>query len=44
MLQEDTQFRVGLRINGGLEDRHEDILQNLPKVRHKVPGSENVTG
>lgn len=44
MLQEDAQFRVGLRVNGGLENGHEDILQHLPKVRHEVPGPENITG
>lgn len=43
MLQEDAELRIGLRVNGGLENGEEDVLQHFSKVWHKVPPSENVT-
>lgn len=43
MVEEDTEFWVGLWVNSGLEYRKENILQHLAKVWHKVPASEDVT-
>lgn len=42
MLEEEAELWVGLRVNGGLEHREEDVLQHLAEVGHKVPASEDV--
>lgn len=43
MLEEEAEFWVGLRIDGGLEHGEEDVLQHFAKVGNKVPASEDVT-
>lgn len=43
VLEEDAEIWVGLRIDGGLEHREEDVLQHFAKVGNKVPASEDVT-
>lgn len=43
MLEEDAEVWVGLRIDGGLEHREENVLQHFAKVGNKVPASEDVT-
>lgn len=43
MLEEDAEFRVGLWVDGGLEDGKENVLQHLAKVGDKVSAPEDVT-
>lgn len=43
MLEEDAELWVGLWIDGGLENRQENVLQHFAKVGDKVPASEDVT-
>ncbi len=43
MLQEDTKLWVGVWVDGGLENREEDVFQHFSKMWHKVLASENVT-
>lgn len=43
MLEEDAEFWVGLWIDGGLENRQENVLQHFAKVGDKVPASKDVT-
>lgn len=43
MLEEDAKLWVRLWINGGLENREENVLQHFTKVGDKVPASEDVT-
>ena len=42
MLEEDAEIGVGLRVDGGLEHREENVLQHLAKMGHEVPGSEDI--
>lgn len=44
MFEEDAELRMALWVDGGLENREEDILQHLPKVGHKVSCPEDVAG
>lgn len=43
MLEEDAELWVGVWIDGGLENRQENVLQHFAKVGDKVPASEDVT-
>lgn len=43
MLKEDTEVWVSLRVDGGLKDGHENVLQHLPKVRKEILRSKHIT-
>lgn len=43
MLEEDAELWVRQWIDGGLENREENVLQHFTKVGDKVPASEDVT-
>jgi len=43
MLEEGVQFWVWLGIVGHLEQRHEDVLQDVLETRHQLVGAVDVT-
>lgn len=43
MLEENTEVWVSLRVDGGLEHWHENILQHLSKVWKEVLRSKHIT-
>jgi len=43
MLEEGVQFWVWLGIVGHLEERHEDVLQDVLETRHQLVGAVDVT-